>query len=61
MKTRKLNIEEEVLGQENGCCTTTTDNNKEVNDPCCEQPTDGASCCDKTETKEVNSQKTGCC
>lgn len=60
MKTRKLNIENEVLVQENGCCTT-TDNKTEVNDPCCDQPTDDTSCCDKTETKEVNSEKTGCC
>ena len=56
MKTRNSNKEEL---QESGCCTITV--NKEKNDPCCEQPTDGSSCCDKSETKEVNSEKTGCC
>lgn len=51
---------EAVAPQENGCCSTTTVNKNE-NDPCCEQPTDGSSCCDKTESKEVNAKKTGCC
>jgi hypothetical protein len=58
MKTRKSDTEE-VATQESGCCTTTV--NTKENDPCCEQPTDGSSCCDKTESKEVNAEKTGCC
>lgn len=56
---RKSNIEERAA-QSNGCCTPTV-STRENNDPCCEQPEDGSSCCDKTESKEVNSEKTGCC
>ncbi len=59
MKTRQSNTEE-VAVQQSGCCAAPTVNKIE-NDPCCEQPTDGTSCCDKTESKEVNSKKTGCC
>ncbi|WP_034041722.1 hypothetical protein [Wocania ichthyoenteri] len=59
MKTSKLNTEETTT-QSSGCCTPTA-SVKEQNTPCCEQPEDGSSCCDKTESKEVNSEKTGCC
>lgn len=59
MKTRKSKNEQvEVL--DGGCCGTNTLDSKK-NDPCCEQPTDGSSCCDKTASQEVNSKKTGCC
>jgi len=57
MKTRKSNVEEKAT-QSAGCCTATNEPKKEEN-PCCEQPSDDASCCDKTESKEVNSEKTG--
>ena len=59
MKTRKLNKEVVEL-QVSECCTSTTVNN-EISDPCCEQPTNDSSCCDKSETREVNAEKTGCC
>lgn len=59
MKTRKSNIAERIV-QQGGCCSTTP-SSKISNDPCCEQPVDGSSCCDKTASKEVNAIKTGCC
>lgn len=58
MKTRNTNTEE-VTPQGGGCCSPTVET--KASDPCCEQPTDGSSCCDKTESKEVNAVKTGCC
>lgn len=62
MKTRKLK-EEEIEVQSGGCCTPTESKSETntSNDPCCEQPDDGSSCCDKSAPKEVNSEKTGCC
>lgn len=59
MKTRKINIEEIEI-QTSGCCSTPIES-KEKKESCCEQPIDESSCCDKSETKEVNSEKTGCC
>ena len=60
MKTRKSNKEEIIVQQESVCCGTTIVNSEKP-DPCCEQPTDGSPCCDKSESIEVNSEKTGCC
>jgi hypothetical protein len=34
---------------------------QEAEGVCCEQPTDGSSCCNKSDTKESNSENTGCC
>ncbi len=59
MRTRKSNVEETTV-QSSGCCTP-TNNKVEKSDPCCEQPADNTPCCDKTESKEVNAEKTGCC
>ena len=50
MKTRKLN-EEEIVAQGGGCCTPSTSETKVSNEPCCEQPVDGSSCCDKSAPK----------
>ena len=59
MNTVKLNKEEaEVQGS--GCCSASRDQ-EEKNTSCCEQPSDASSCCDKSETKEVNGEKRGCC
>ncbi len=54
MKTRS-NIDKAT----NQCCAPASGNEK--NEPCCPQPTDGSACCNKDESKAVNSQKTGCC
>ena len=47
-----------VIEESTSCCSSTK---TESQGECCEQPADGSSCCDKKETKEVNSVKTGCC
>ena len=60
MKTKKLK-KEETVAQDSGCCTPDKSESKISNDPCCEQPADGSSCCDKSAPKDVNSEKTGCC
>ena len=60
MKTKKLK-EDEIVAQGGGCCAPVTSETRASEDPCCEQPTDGSSCCDKSAPKEVNSEKTGCC
>lgn len=52
METKKTN-QEEVKS----CCEPTAETNK----MCCEQPKDGSSCCEKTKTKEENSEVNGCC
>ncbi|WP_422360082.1 hypothetical protein [Reichenbachiella sp.] len=44
----------------NGCCTT-NEAASNTNEICCDQPSDGSLCCDKSETKEVNAATTGCC
>jgi len=46
-----------------GCCSPAPLSTEKTTstDACCEQPTDSSPCCDKTASKEVNSQKTGCC
>ncbi len=31
------------------------------NAPCCELPSDGSSCCDKSESKAVRLKETSCC
>ena len=59
MKKRNPNLRV-LKSQESQCCTSTAEVSKNE-DPCCEQPSDGTSCCDKTENREVNSEKTGCC
>lgn len=61
MKTRKPIENEKEVTAASSCCGPSTTATKEVESACCEQPTDGSSCCDKTETKETNSKKTGCC
>lgn len=58
MKTGEV---KEVVEKRDGGCCSTSDVNTGKNDPCREQPTDDTSCCDSSETKEVNSEKTGCC
>ena len=42
------------------CCSPTQTTSKQ-SDPCCDQPEDGSSCCDKSTSKEINSVTTGCC
>jgi len=49
---------EEKVKKISSCCSTSPAKEEEN---CCEQPTNGSSCCDKTQTKEVNSVTTGCC
>lgn len=63
MKKRKSNIGINTIKNEGGCCTPSTAVTEEVvsNEPCCEPPANGSSCCDKNESKEVNIQNTGCC
>lgn len=50
-----MDVTESQVG---GCCGPTS---SEKADPCCEQPSDGSSCCEKSETREMNAAKTGCC
>ncbi len=50
---------EELNENENACCAPTNVNEK--TESCCAQPTDGSDCCDKSESKVVNAEKTGCC
>lgn len=45
----------------NNCCGTDAVTANRNADPCCEQPTDGSSCCDKSASQEENSKTTGCC
>ncbi|MBK8504793.1 MAG: hypothetical protein IPL46_22840 [Saprospiraceae bacterium] len=59
MKTRKLVMVEKEVGV--GVCCGQTTVVQEVESVCCEQPTDGSSCCDNSDTRENNSLKTGCC
>jgi len=59
MKTRKSVVNENEVVASPCCGTSTTV--EEAESECCEQPTDGSSCCDKSDTKENNSEKTGCC
>ncbi len=59
MKSRKTNIQD-TEASSGGCCGTTTTASSKANS-CCEQPADGSACCDKSESKEVNAVKTGCC
>lgn len=59
MKLRKSEINESTI-EVSQCCSTETSTAKQE-EPCCNQPSDGSSCCDKTESKEANSEKTGCC
>lgn len=61
MKTRNSNTQIETVKQDGGCCATSVETKKTSNDSCCEQPTDGSSCCDKEMSKEINSVNTGCC
>lgn len=58
MKMRKSNLKDATT---NSSCCSPTKSVVEESDPCCVQPTDGSSCCDKTESKEVNSELLGCC
>jgi len=43
------------------CCGTTNTPQNVKAEPCCDQPTDGSSCCDKSLSQEENSKTTGCC
>ena len=63
MKNRNSNIEMATTQNGSGCCVPTTSVNEPIinNNDCCEQPIDNSPCCDKSETKAVNVQKTGCC
>lgn len=63
MKVHTNNLETTSANNEaaSSCCAPTVTTEKANLDPCCEQPTDGTPCCDKTESKAVNSEKTGCC
>ncbi len=63
MKTRENRyIEQETINSHGGgCCGSTPVQAKAVENSCCEQPTDGSSCCDKDESKEVNREMVGCC
>lgn len=61
MKTKKTNKQFEISKQDDGCCGSIVDVIETSQTSCCEQPTDGSSCCDKTESKKVNIEKTGCC
>lgn len=53
-------LENKVTLVENTCCSSTISNTKKE-DPCCEQPNDGSSCCDKSLSKEENSKALSCC
>ena len=59
MKTIQSNTEEQEI-KINGCCSSPI-NKEDKSTACCEQPSDGSSCCNKGETKEINIEKTGCC
>jgi len=65
MKKRNSNVEVSTIQSGDKCCAPTTLSTDQVkvtgNNDCCEKPVDNSACCDKNETKEVNSQKTGCC
>lgn len=63
MKKRNSNIEVPTLQNGGECCTPSTFSSDQVtsNSDCCEKPVDNSACCDKSETKEINIQKTGCC
>ncbi|WP_159025420.1 hypothetical protein [Aquimarina sp. Aq78] len=61
MKTRNTNNQVETVQQASGCCESTSVQVQSAQNSCCEQPTDGSSCCDKNESKEINIEKTGCC
>lgn len=61
MKTRNSNKQIETIQLSGGCCSTSVETKDTNNDTCCEQPTDGSSCCDKSVDKEINIEKTGCC
>lgn len=52
---------ESTTEEANSCCGTIAVESKKAADPCCEQPTDGTSCCDKSVSQEENSKTTGCC
>lgn len=43
------------------CCCSKPSEKIEKDQVCCEQPEDGTSCCDKSGTREENSESTGCC
>lgn len=36
-------------------------NHSTEQEACCEQPADGTACCNKNDSKEINSKATGCC
>ncbi|MBG6130322.1 hypothetical protein IWQ47_001595 [Aquimarina sp. EL_43] len=61
MKKRNTNKQVEIAEQGSVCCGSTTVQAQSAQSSCCEQPTDGSSCCDKEESKEINIEKTGCC
>ena len=58
MKTRTNRLKV-TASKTSECCNTIQEAAK--SETCCEQPSDGAACCDKHETKEENVVKTGCC
>lgn len=61
MKTRNTNKQVEIIQQSSVCCGSTPLQTQSAKSSCCEQPTDGSSCCDKEDSKEINIEKTGCC
>ncbi|WP_109098217.1 hypothetical protein [Aquimarina sp. AU58] len=61
MKKRNTNKQVETIQQSSVCCESTSAQAQSAQSSCCEQPTDGSSCCDKEERKEINIEKTGCC
>ncbi|EZH73457.1 hypothetical protein ATO12_16080 [Aquimarina atlantica] len=61
MKKRNTNKQVETIQQNSGCCGSEPIETQSAQSSCCVQPTDGSSCCDKDESKEINIEKTGCC
>jgi len=53
MKIKKISSNK----KETSCCETTTESKK----LCRDQPVDNTPCCDKSNSKKTNSEKTGCC
>jgi len=45
----------------NSSCCSPHNSGEKDEDPCCEQPLDGSSCCDKNLSKEDNSNSSHCC
>lgn len=53
-------VEKGQLAEDRACCPSSTTTLKSE-ESCCEQAANGASCCDKSLSKEVNSKAHSCC